>query len=380
MDARTSLTARRPYRITTIVTLFALLFAGLFAIPSTTLAASDTTTSAVNFRIGPGTDYAILTVIPGGDAVEVLGSSENGFYPVRYNDATGYVSGQYLALEDGSSVDTSVSTGGPTGVAYVIDGALNLRSGASTWTGVLVVMPDAASLELTGSTSNGFYEVVYNGQTGWAYGEYVSQSGPTTSEPEEQTTPEPTAVPDDSEDTPATETGPTGTVYVAVNALNLRSGAATSSSVVTVLSRGTSATLTGEVSNGFSGVTVNGQTGWAYTEYLSSEQPAAQTTPTPSATTPSSSNSGGDITSIIYSAAAAYGQNGDDMLRVATCESGLNPSAVNASSGASGLFQFMPSTWATTPYADQDIFDATANANAAAWMWSVGRRGEWSCQ
>jgi hypothetical protein len=40
----------------------------------------------------------------------------------------------------------------------------------------------------------------------------------------------------------------------------------------------------------------------------------------------------------------------------------------------------MPGTWATTPYADQDIFDATANANAAAWMWSVGRRNEWTCQ
>lgn len=86
------------------------------------------------------------------------------------------------------------------------------------------------------------------------------------------------------------------------------------------------------------------------------------------------------IIGIIYAAADAYGQPREDMLRVAKCESVLNPNAVNASSGASGLFQFMPSTWETTPYADQDIFDPVANANAAAWMWDNGRRNEWTCQ
>ncbi len=34
----------------------------------------------------------------------------------------------------------------------------------------------------------------------------------------------------------------------------------------------------------------------------------------------------------------------------------------------------------TTPYAAYSIFDPWASANAAAWMWSVGRRGEWVCQ
>jgi soluble lytic murein transglycosylase-like protein len=68
------------------------------------------------------------------------------------------------------------------------------------------------------------------------------------------------------------------------------------------------------------------------------------------------------------------------MIRVAACESVWDPNAVNSSSGASGLFQFMPGTWLSTPYADQSIFDPVANARAAAWMWSVGRRNEWTCQ
>ena len=49
-------------------------------------------------------------------------------------------------------------------------------------------------------------------------------------------------------------------------------------------------------------------------------------------------------------------------------------------SGSYGLFQFIPSTWGTTPYANEAIFDAWASAHATGWMWSVGRRNHWVCQ
>jgi hypothetical protein len=69
-------------------------------------------------------------------------------------------------------------------------------------------------------------------------------------------------------------------------------------------------------------------------------------------------------------------------LRVARCESHNNPDAVNPSTAASGLFQFMPSTWALTPYASKSVFDATANAEAAAWYYKkTGETGgPWSCK
>jgi Transglycosylase SLT domain len=69
-------------------------------------------------------------------------------------------------------------------------------------------------------------------------------------------------------------------------------------------------------------------------------------------------------------------------LAVARCESGYNPNAVNASSGATGLFQFMPSTFAATPpgRAGGSIWDPAAQSQAAAWMFSHGRRAAWTCQ
>ena len=67
--------------------------------------------------------------------------------------------------------------------------------------------------------------------------------------------------------------------------------------------------------------------------------------------------------------------------RRAGCETGGTYSATaHNPSGASGLFQFIPSTWATTPYARFSIWSPYANALAAGWMMSVGRSGEWSCR
>jgi soluble lytic murein transglycosylase-like protein len=66
------------------------------------------------------------------------------------------------------------------------------------------------------------------------------------------------------------------------------------------------------------------------------------------------------------------------MYRVAACESEMNPYAHN-SSGASGLYQFLYSTWASTPYHWRWIYSAKWNSLAAAWMVQQGRTGEWVC-
>ncbi|PYN10307.1 MAG: transglycosylase, partial [Candidatus Rokuibacteriota bacterium] len=84
------------------------------------------------------------------------------------------------------------------------------------------------------------------------------------------------------------------------------------------------------------------------------------------------------------SAAAAWGADPDQLLRVAWCESRYNPYAVNARSGAAGLFQFMPATWAANSvragYGGASVFDAVANANTAAYMFRNGQAAQWSCK
>jgi hypothetical protein len=90
------------------------------------------------------------------------------------------------------------------------------------------------------------------------------------------------------------------------------------------------------------------------------------------------------IQAIIRDAAAAWGADPDQLLRVAYCESRYNPNAYNPTSGASGLFQFLPRTWSANSvragYGGASPFDAVANANTAAMMFAAGQAGQWSCK
>ena len=92
----------------------------------------------------------------------------------------------------------------------------------------------------------------------------------------------------------------------------------------------------------------------------------------------------GDIEAIIRNAAAAQGADAEQLLRVAYCESRFNPGAYNASSGASGLFQFLPSTWAANSvragFGGASVWDPVASANVAAYMFAMGQSGQWSCK
>lgn len=88
----------------------------------------------------------------------------------------------------------------------------------------------------------------------------------------------------------------------------------------------------------------------------------------------------GAIQQIILDAFAPLGAAAQSWaLRVAKCESNYNPYAVNKSSGASGLFQFLPSTWAASPYHASSPFDPVANAKAAAWLYQRSGPSQWVC-
>jgi soluble lytic murein transglycosylase-like protein len=80
----------------------------------------------------------------------------------------------------------------------------------------------------------------------------------------------------------------------------------------------------------------------------------------------------------------------DEALAILQCESLGDPDAYNPYSGASGLFQFLPSTWASTSpkagFAGAGAFEPEPNVGTAAWL--AGRYQElgqgywapWSCR
>lgn len=162
---------------------------------------------------------------------------------------------------------------------------------------------------------------------------------------------------------------------VAATDLNLRNSPADDAAVLTTLPRTQAVAPTGEQQDGWVEVIWEGQMGWVLGRHLIM---------IPTSSSGKARHDGAwsreELKEIIYAAADKYAQPREDMLRVARCESDMIPSAVNPYGGSYGLFQFKPGTWLDTPYAEYDIFDPRASANAAAWMWAEGRRREWVCQ
>ena len=88
------------------------------------------------------------------------------------------------------------------------------------------------------------------------------------------------------------------------------------------------------------------------------------------------------IRALIASVSRRYELDTDLLLRIAVCESQLNP-RVTGRNGAAGLFQVIPSTWTWVTeqlgIAGASPYDPVANVEVAAWlMANLGPR-QWGC-
>lgn len=122
--------------------------------------------------------------------------------------------------------------------------ALNVRSGPSTSYSITTKIYKGNKVEIL-ETSNGWHKIkTSNGTIGWVSGSYISVSSGSTSQTSYKAT-------------------------VNATSLNVRSGAGTSYSVITKLSKGTVVDVIESASNGWKKIkTSSGTTGWVSGDYL----------------------------------------------------------------------------------------------------------------
>ncbi|MEI6728097.1 MAG: transglycosylase SLT domain-containing protein [bacterium] len=92
----------------------------------------------------------------------------------------------------------------------------------------------------------------------------------------------------------------------------------------------------------------------------------------------------GDFQSAIYTACANFGCDPNKLIRVMYCESGGRSGAYNKSGPYIGLFQFLSSTFNANArrvgIANPNVWDSYQQINVAAYMFSIGQAGRWTCK
>ncbi len=123
------------------------------------------TNARLNLRSGAGTNFPVITIIPQGGVVDLLGSSLSGFQQVSYGGYSGWAYGTYLQpLSVGDSVTTTTAN-------------VNLRQGPHTAQAVILVIPAGRQVVLTGAVAAGYHQVRYNDVTGWVSSAYLAGTG-----------------------------------------------------------------------------------------------------------------------------------------------------------------------------------------------------------
>ena len=207
------------------------------------------TTENLKVRAQPNTSAEVLGTLKKGTKVETYGLKD-GWYEIKYEGKTGYISAKYTTETDPS---TPTPTPTPeTKTVYTTEN-LKVRAQPNTSAEVLGTLKKGTKIETYG-LKDGWYEIKYEGKTGYISAKYTTETDPSTPQP---------------------SPSPVLTVYTKED-LRVRAKPDNTSTVLGVLKKGTAVETLDEI-NGWYLIKYNNQDGYISKAYTTTEKPAAPT-------------------------------------------------------------------------------------------------------
>ncbi len=211
--------------------------------PSTSIE-KGVTTGNLNFRKEPSISSSIISTIPRNTTIEIIDKSTSGWYKVKYQNNTGYVSSKYIQLNSNNNTTNTPSTSTEKGVTT---DNLNFRKSASTSSSIIATIPKNTTIEIIDKSTSGWYKVKYKNSTGYVSSQYVKLSNN-----------------DNSTNTPSTSTQK----GVTTANLNFRKSASTSSLIISTIPKNTTIEIVEKLPSGWYKVKYKGSTGYVVGSYV----------------------------------------------------------------------------------------------------------------
>lgn len=156
-----------------------------------TVTVANTGGMGLNCRSGAGTSYGVITVLSLGQTVSTRSGSVSGWTAVVCGGKNGFVASEFTtsggtAPTESEKPTTQEPAPQPSGMAKgdhaESTANVNLRYSASLSAGIATVVPDGTVVLITGSASNGFYPVDYDGLAGFMSSDYLVKTSAALSE------------------------------------------------------------------------------------------------------------------------------------------------------------------------------------------------------
>lgn len=155
-----------------IISLSTALLVGIFmsgAVLAETTKTGVITENNVNFRSSPDTSAKILDQLTKGTKVSILGS-EDDWYKVSYNDASGWINEQFLTVRDEKIA-----------VGAVTENNVNVRSKPNTSSEVMTKLDKGTKVEIYEHSGDWYRISIGEERYGWVNGAYVKENDEKTS-------------------------------------------------------------------------------------------------------------------------------------------------------------------------------------------------------
>jgi len=207
--------------------------------PTSGAAATFRTTAGVNMRAADSTTSNILRTVTSGTSVEVTEHNPAGWSRVRVGGATGFIRSDFLT-RGGTAGTTAGSTSATTTLRTT--SAVNFRTGPSTNDRVIRTLVANTSVSVLENQANGWSRVVHNGTTGFIRSDLLSATGAQASS--------------------------TVGILRTTTGVNMRTGPATTHSVIRLLHANTSVEVLENQPNGWSRVRHSGTVGFIRSDFL----------------------------------------------------------------------------------------------------------------
>ena len=278
--------------------------ATLEAVGGASVGSTVRTIAPLNLRSSPSLKGSVLAVLPPGATGTIHGgpieASGYTWWRISSSAGAGWVAAQYLTPMDSagpgspSPAPSPSASATPTGISNTmgigdsirVTAPLNMRSGTSTTSSVLTVLP----INTTGSIVAGpqagsgysWFQISTSSGTGWVVSNYIQKTG--------QGSPaSPTATPTASSTPgiPNTQGIAIGDTVRSTAPLNVRSSPSTNAGIVGIMPQGTQGSVLGgpQSANGYLWwrVSTPSSTGWVAGSFLTkvTGQPGATATATP---------------------------------------------------------------------------------------------------